>query len=148
MTRQTVRVEPFSTFAEKRNVPISLVVVHDGLVYVSQMPPYDPVTGEIYKRPVAEQTEIVIKQMGRCLEAAGSSLGKVIQSTVYCNDPAHLETVNEVYGRFFSSDPPARNLIFVSGWHGPFDVEVSCVAEVERGKESRAGRAESWPHCE
>jgi 2-iminobutanoate/2-iminopropanoate deaminase len=71
----------------------------------------------------------VIKQMERCLEAAGSSLSKVIQSTVYCNDPQHLQTINEVYGRFFPIDPPARNLIFVSGWHGPFDVEVSCVAE-------------------
>jgi 2-iminobutanoate/2-iminopropanoate deaminase len=79
---------------------------------------------------VAEQAEIVIKQMERCLEAAGSSLGKVIQSTVYCNDPAHFQTINEVYARFFPIDPPARNLIFVSGWHGPFDVEVSCVAEL------------------
>jgi 2-iminobutanoate/2-iminopropanoate deaminase len=130
MKRQIIRVEPFSTYAEKRKVPISLVVVHGGLVYVSQMPPYDPTTGEVRKFPVAEQAEIVITQMERCLEAAGSSLGKVIQSTVYCNDPAHLQTINEVYARFFPLDPPARNLIFVSGWHGPLDVEVSCIAEI------------------
>ena len=129
MGKKTIRVEPFSTYAEKRKVPISLVVVHGGLVYVSQMPPYDPATGEVRQLPVAEQTDIVIKQMGRCLEAAGSSLGKVIQCTVYCNAPAHLQTINEVYARFFPSDPPARNLIFVSGWHGPFDVEISCIAE-------------------
>ena len=128
MEKKIIRVEPFSTYAEKRKVPISLVGSHGGLVYVSQMPPYDPSTGEVRRFALAEQTQIVIKQMEQCLKAAGSALSKVVLCTLYCNDPAHLQAVNEVYGRFFNTDPPARNLIFVSGWHGPFDVEVSCVA--------------------
>jgi 2-iminobutanoate/2-iminopropanoate deaminase len=49
---------------------------------------------------------------------------------VYCNDPAHFVTINTVYARYFASDPPARSFVFVSGWHGPFDVEVDCIATV------------------
>ena len=119
MEKKIIRVEPYSTYAEKLKVPISLVVVHGGLVYVSQMPPYDRSTGEVRRFPVAEQMEIVIKQMEQCLQAAGSALSKLVLCTLYCNDPAHLPAVNEVYGTFFNTDPPARNLIFVSGWHGP-----------------------------
>ena len=68
-----------------------------------------------------------------------------VQCTVYSNDPAHLQTLNEVYGRFFKTNPPARNLIFVSGWHGPFDVEVSCVAAVQRRRCRPIPRFERMP---
>jgi 2-iminobutanoate/2-iminopropanoate deaminase len=130
MKRVPIRVEPFSTFLERRRKgPIFPVIVAGEMVYVSGLPPFDPDSGEVKRLPFERQVELVLNQMKLCVEAAGSSLERVVKCNVYCTpDASHFGKFNEVYARYFPVDSPARIFLHVPSWPGPFDVEVDCVA--------------------
>ena len=133
MQRTPIRVEPYSTYLERRRLkgPIFPVVVAGETVYVSGLPPFDRETGEIARVPFERQADIVLRQMKECLEAAGSSLDRVVKCNVYCTpDDSHFAKFNEVYARYFSETSPARIFLFVPAWPGPFDIEVDCIAVI------------------
>jgi len=130
MKRLPMRVEPFSTYLERRRKgPIFPVIVAGETIYVSGLPPFDPDTGEIKPLPFNRQAEIVLDQMKRCVESAGSSLDRVVKCNVYCTPgDANFGEFNEIYARYFPVESPVRIFLYVPSWPGPFDIEVDCVA--------------------
>jgi 2-iminobutanoate/2-iminopropanoate deaminase len=129
MERRAIRVEPYSTYLERRRKsPAFPVVVAGGFVFLSGLPPFDPEDGELRARPFEEQAEIVLQQMKRCLEAGGSSLERVVKCNVYCTDPSRFDAFNRIYARYFSAESPARIFLCVSPFPGPFDIEIDCIA--------------------
>src|SRR5262249_48179167 len=111
MKPEVIRVEPLSTFLERRKAPASVGMRQRATLYVSGLPRLDPETGEIVDAPLAQQTEIVLEQLKRCVETAGSSLEKVVRCTVYCTSADSFAAVNAIYARYFPKDPPARMFV-------------------------------------
>jgi 2-iminobutanoate/2-iminopropanoate deaminase len=127
MKREVVRVEPISSWLEKWGAPASPVTRAGNMIFVSGLPPFD-LTGEILSVPIERQTELVLEQMKRCLEAAGASLDNVMKCNIYCTSAEHFAAVNAVYRRYFPLDPPARIFVCIPEWTGPFDIEIDCIA--------------------
>ena len=107
--------------------PYSQAVVAGGFVYVAGQGPTDPATGRKVEGGVGAETEQVLKNIQAILEAAGTSMANVVKVNVYLSDRNDFRAMNEVYQRFFTSDPPARTTVQALP---PVDiaVEIDCVA--------------------
>ena len=108
--------------------PYSQAVKYGNLVFVSGQTSDDPVTHEPIKDSIASQTERILIHIRAILEAAGSSLDKVLKINVYLSEWEHKPEMNGVYQQFFPHDPPARIAMAVKGLDAGLDVEIDCIA--------------------
>jgi 2-iminobutanoate/2-iminopropanoate deaminase len=94
--------------APKAVGPYSQAVEANGMLFISGQIPIDPAIGKIIDGGIKEQTEQVLKNIGAILKAAGYSYADVVKSTCLLNDMDNFAAMNEVYGRYYAENPPAR----------------------------------------
>lgn len=106
----------------------SQAIVHNGLVYVSGQLPIDARTGEKRLGSIEEQTELVLRNTGEILRAAGSDLSRVLKMTLYVADINLWSQVNAVYAQVMGEHRPARVVVPVKQLHYGFLIELEAIA--------------------
>ena len=116
--------------APKAIGPYSQAVVANGIAYLSGQIPLDPATNQLIQGGIAEQTERVLENLKAVLEASGASLASVVKTTVYLKDMGEFQAMNEVYGRYFIENTPARATIQAAKLPRDVSVEIDAIALV------------------
>ncbi len=114
--------------APKAIGPYSQAVEIRGTLYISGQIAIDPVTGKVVDGGITEQTEQVMKNIGEILKAAGYTFDDVVKSTVLLSDINNFAAMNEVYGKYYQKNPPARAAYEVSNLPLGVLVEIETIA--------------------
>jgi len=110
--------------------PYSQAVRAGDLVFASGQIPIDPATGEFVAGGVAEQTEQVLRNLTPVFEAAGVGMNQIVKTTVFLADMDDFTAMNEVYGRFFGVEPPARATVQAARLPRDARVEIEAIAVI------------------
>ena len=116
--------------APKAIGPYSQAVVHNGLAYLSGQIPLDPATGQMVEGDIVAQTTRVLENLKGLLEACGSSLDRVVKTTVFIKDMGEFAKMNEVYAKYFTEHPPARSTVEAARLPRDVRVEIDAIAIV------------------
>ena len=111
--------------------PYSQAVRAGKLVYTAGQIPLDPATGQMVEGGIQEQTRQALQNLKAVLEEAGSSLKRVVKTTVFLQDMGDFKAMNEIYAQFFVEKPPARSAVEVAALPLGASVEIEAVALVE-----------------
>jgi 2-iminobutanoate/2-iminopropanoate deaminase len=108
--------------------PYSQAIKAGGLVFASGQIALDPATGKLIDGDIKAQTERVLKNLSAVLASAGSSLDRVIKTTVFLKNISDFPAMNEVYGKFFTNAPPSRTTVQAAGLPKDALIEIDVVA--------------------
>lgn len=111
--------------------PYSQAVRVGNLVFTAGQIPLDPATGKLVEGDITVQTERVMENLKAILEAAGTSLDRVVKTTCFLADLDDFAAFNTVYGRYFGDAPPPRSTVQAARLPAGARVEVECIAECD-----------------
>ena len=114
--------------APKAIGPYSQAIRANGFIFLSGQTPIDPATQQLISGSIAEQTERVLRNLEAVLKQAGSSMSKVVRCSVFLKDMNDFAAMNEVYGKFFPSNPPARTTLQAAKLPKDCQVEIDAIA--------------------
>ena len=110
--------------------PYSQAIKANGFIFTAGQIALDPATMQIIEGDVAQQTVRVLDNLKAIVEAAGSSLDRAVKATVYLKDMGDFAAMNEVYGRYFSANPPARSTVEAARLPRDVRVEIDLIVAV------------------
>lgn len=116
--------------APKAIGPYSQAIILNGFAFLSGQIPLDPVTNQLVAGDIAAQTERVLQNLKAVLEACGASLDSVVKTTVFLKDMGDFPKMNEVYGRHFAANPPARSTVQAARLPRDVSVEIDAIAAI------------------
>jgi 2-iminobutanoate/2-iminopropanoate deaminase len=128
MPRNIVRTTEAPAAIGPYSQAVSVTGPDKKMIFCSGMIAIDPKTGEMSTGDVAEQTRILLVNLGAVLNAAGASFANVVKTTIYLMDMNDFGKVNEIYGEKFASEPPARATVQVAGLPRGARVEIDAIA--------------------
>ena len=108
--------------------PYSQAIQAGNLLFVSGQIAIQRTTGKIITTTIDEETNQVMENLGAVLKAAGMNFSNIVKTSIFLKDMNNFPRVNDIYGRFFTQDPPARETVEVARLPKDVNVEISCIA--------------------
>ena len=108
--------------------PYSQAIRFGNLIFCSGQIPLEPKSGQMVSDDIADQTRRVLDNISGLLKSEGLSLGDVLKTTIFLTDLGNFQIVNEIYGSYFSNQPPARSTVQVSALPKGAKVEIEVIA--------------------
>src|SRR3989338_885887 len=113
--------------APKAIGPYEQALKLDGWVFTSGQIPLDPQTGAMVEGGIGAQTRQVLENLRVVLEAAGTSMSRVVKTTVYMTNLGDFQKMNEIYGEYFPQDKPVRSTVGVASLPRGASVEIDVI---------------------